>query len=455
MTCEITHEAIRYLPKAILLAALLGGTAMVGFAFPAIADSTWTGAVDDRWYDTANWDNGPPVNNINMTVNGGSHSPVVRSDSEANSVRVGWGATGVLTIGNAGGPVALLTLNAGVGDGALIIGAQAGGHGTVTVGANGAVTSLNGRLEMASGNNGSAATAILNILNGGKVNVAAVDMAWGVAAGQAATITVAGANSELNVVGGINMGRGDGNAVLNVTSGGRVTTDGDVLVAGAAVSGEAPTATLTIQSGGVVTIGALGGGVGRNLEVGGFDGAGSVSVTGANSLLTITGGAVIGGNLAGILNTGTGHMEVLNGGRVLSLDDAFIAAGGGAGSVRVVGPNSTWDIEAILYVGVGAGAAGKLDIANGGRVETIETGIGAGVPGARGVVNVTGAGSSFYTVQNLHVGVVGRGYLAISNGAFVGVGGAAHDLTIATNGSAYGYVIIGGTVDADGVISST
>ncbi|HEX2473904.1 MAG TPA: hypothetical protein VHK01_04105, partial [Lacipirellulaceae bacterium] len=110
------------------------------------------------------------------------------------------------------------------------------------------------------------------------------------------------------------------------------------------------------------------------------------------------------------------------------------------GKVTVSGPGSTWTSTGSLSVGSFVNTTAELLIENGGRVISnsspgssgFDSGIGVFIL-SKGIVNVTGAGSTWTHNASLNVGGQGTGTLSISNGGrVVSLGG------VVSTGSPFG-----------------
>ena len=148
------------------------------------------------------------------------------------------------------------------------------------------------------------------------------------------------------------------------------------------------------------------------------DAFGLVFVAGAGSQWSSAGTLTVGKQGVGDLFIG-GSASVSSGSGIIGqqLDSM--------GEVEVAGPGSQWSIDGPLDVGL-LGAASLL-IADGGTVfnttfATIGTFVDVAFPPAGagvGEVTVTGAGSSWTVVGNLHVGFVSEGSLMVGDGGTV------------------------------------
>lgn len=153
---------------------------------------------------------------------------------------------------------------------------------------------------------------------------------------------------------------------------------------------------------------------------------GIVTVTGADSALTVAHDAYVG-------FTGTGTLEIRNGGTMSDGNGYLGNSYGSTGNAVVDGTGSSWTSTNAFIVA--KGGAGTLAITNGGRVSS-----GYGVVGysATGVVTVDGAGSNWST-GDLTIGEYGTGTLTIANGGTVD----AEDVRIAAYGGSQGTLNIG------------
>jgi autotransporter family porin len=214
-------------------------------------------------------------------------------------------------------------------------------------------------------------------------------------------------------------------------------------VPGALYIGQSGTGSLTVSAGGVVQSGIDP--IGSSGSVLGYDASGSGTVL-------VDGGAwydgvdaannKISGGTTAVGGSGTGNLQIINGGKVGLVFLNIGQNGGGTGTVIVDGSGSQLLATTSPSSGitVGAGGSGTLTIRNGGQVfGNTGTPIGA-IPGSEGTVNVTGPGSAF-TVNDgtITVGSGGNGALNITNGGQVSsVGGGI------AGGSATGVATVDG-----------
>jgi len=141
--------------------------------------------------------------------------------------------------------------------------------------------------------------------------------------------------------------------------------------------------------------------------------------SGEQADLTVTGNG--GGNASAWTSgelavgyTGTGTLNVTNGGRVVSTSGGIGLDTGGVGHVLVSGPGSAWQNSGRINVGVFG--TGTLRIENGAQVSSNDGIVGGS---AQGDVVVTGPGSSWVNAAQLNIGSFGTGTLRIENGASV------------------------------------
>ncbi|WP_127520040.1 autotransporter domain-containing protein [Mesorhizobium sp. Z1-4] len=170
----------------------------------------------------------------------------------------------------------------------------------------------------------------------------------------------------------------DGGAVESVNGAGGGTLANPLDVgAGILTVGDTGTGTLNILNGGTVTNAAQGY-LGVNAGS-----SGTVTVDGA-STLSVSNNVRVGGS-------GTGSMLISGGGTVNTGASGYVAFGAGSGGeVTVTGSGSKWAISSHLFMGAGTNAA--LTVSGGGLV-TNQTAIIGRENGATGRVNITGSNS--------------------------------------------------------------
>jgi len=128
--------------------------------------------------------------------------------------------------------------------------------------------------------------------------------------------------------------------------------------------------------------------------------------------------------------SGTGVLEVSDGGHVSSLEGLIGTEPGSSGSVTVTGQNSLTELNSLwesnnIYVGVEG--KGEMVISDGGNVRISSLSFIGYQPGSVGDVNVTGAGSLWQTTGGLYIGggevrPGGTGLLNIDSGGTVEAG---------------------------------
>jgi T5SS/PEP-CTERM-associated repeat protein/autotransporter-associated beta strand protein len=238
---------------------------------------------------------------------------------------------------------------------------------------------------------------------------------------QSGTATIVGNSSVIISPGGtwtaggaVNLGDTTGNGTLTV-NGGTLTVN----ETGSSTLGffGSSTGSMLIENGGVVTMTA-------GVEIG------STGTNTSNGIVTLTGAGsswTLGGNLD-LENPGTSTGVTVENGASLVSGQAFIGAGGAAGSsnnMLVTGAGTTWQASNIVLGGffnAGPGSAtGTVDITDGAAVSaTGAVAIGYSPDGGNGLrdaVTVDGSGSKLTGAGPLYAGYYGAGALTISDGA--------------------------------------
>jgi T5SS/PEP-CTERM-associated repeat protein len=237
------------------------------------------------------------------------------------------------------------------------------------------------------------------------------------------------ANAVWSFRGQDSLGAGD-----TLTNNGFMTVDGQLLVDGVVNAGadllaigESGDGSLTVENGGTVVANGAG------LEIGATDGIGAeVVVTGAHSLLNVTGAFVVGNNAAG-------ELRIQAGGTVVSDTTGSVIGENGAGSsVQLTGAGSNWQITGALAVG--QLASGALSVGAGSTVTaTGYVAIGQ-FAGDGSSADVFGSGASLQAGGELYVGVFSSGVLSIDGGASV----TAEFFTAGDSATAVGQVNLSG-----------
>ncbi len=284
----------------------------------------------------------------------------------------------------------------------------------------------------------------LNISGGGRVET--THMQIGTYAGSTGALNVSGTGSLLQMIGGDAVYGGAGFVVgwktgasgtVSVTGGGRIFIDGT-------------------DSGGSA-----------GMSVGGLydapGGTGSVTVSGAGSLIEILGNSTGGspsGFTAGVM--GSGHVSVLDGGRIVVTDNSPDASGSfsvggnlgqaaagtpaGNGTLLVSGVGSEVDVKSAhgsFRVGHTSGGTGTLTVEAGGRIKAA-SGIVGDFAGSTGTMTLKGAdsrvdlaGDSYGFGAFLVVAAAGTGTLDVTDGATLSIQASA--------AAPYGGMAVGGT----------
>src|SRR5690606_25701610 len=449
-------------PHASRPVALLTAMLLLSGPLPALAQTAWTGAVSNDWYDPANWTGGTPDADLNVNIDTFMPNPAVISGGNAFTswLLVGQFAQGELAIIDGG---TLTSVQSRIGN-------NTGIKGVVTV--SGAGSTWNAGFDFLIGVDGIGSLAVAD---GGTVNSTGRSRV-GFSAGAQGGVIVAGAGSAWNHSGDLVVGiAGDGS--LDIWNGGAATTGSVVLGSednslgsasitgvgsswstGSLIAGHFGTGAVRVSDGGQLssTFTVLGNGAG---------GGGGNIVTGAGSAWNTTGAFIVG-------NQGLASLVITNGGTVTSTAGAIIGNDGGRGSVSLLGAGSAWNVFGDLAVG--AEGTGHLELL-GGTLETAGLSIGDGGTGT-GSMTIRGAGSEGTVGSELVVGNAGSGILDIDGGGSLAAGaivlgleaGAqgtltvndansllthrapAGDFSIGWNGTGTLVVEAGGTVDSAG-----
>ena len=310
-----------------------------------------------------------------------------------------------------------------------VIGGGSGSTGSVTV--DGSASQLNNSGDLSVGFSG---TGTLNVTNGGVVSSASGFI--GRNSGSTGSVTVDGSgsqwNSSTNLYLGTNDGTTDGGVgSLDITDSGRVIVGNDP----AAFSGTPFTISsnvsgqgnLVVRNGSTVTSNSGTAFIG---ESNGY--TGTATVDGSGSRWNNSGSLFVG-------VSGTGTLNVTNGGVVSNTVGLIGAASISTGSVTVDGSGSQWNNS--FDLSVGNSGTGTLNVTNGGVVSNAG-GIIGDDSGSTGIVTVDGSGSQWNNSGILFVGNSGTGTLNVTNGGVVSSTAGAIGFNSAANGTA--------TVDGSG-----
>ncbi|MFZ4777730.1 MAG: beta strand repeat-containing protein, partial [Terrimicrobiaceae bacterium] len=311
-------------------------------------------------------------------------------------------------------------------------------------------------------------TAALNVTSGGNLTSASPIFIGHTGTG---IMNVSGSGSKFTgssttFLGGPDLG---GNGTLNVTDNATYSTSSNLFV------GNNGQGLLNITSGGrvtsgIISVGTSGGSSGTiTLNAGtlngsqlnlGQNGSGNLTALNGSTVNATSSSTFIGNSAAGtalfdasnfnagqlfVGNSATGSLTMRNG-SVLTTNpgNAFIAAGGPAASVTISGNGSTWLHTGVVFIG--NNGQGTLSVLDGGVVTSAggNAFVGAGA-GSTGVLLVDGAGSS-YTIsgtddfsvggRNSTVTVSNGGFLETKGRAFIAAGfGTSANATVTGTGS--------------------
>jgi T5SS/PEP-CTERM-associated repeat protein len=272
--------------------------------------------------------------------------------------------------------------------------------GTVTVSLDMSVAANNGSLGAGWRGDGT-----LTIQNGSVVQSA--DGLIGYCRGASGAATVSGAGSTWVNTSGLYVGNA-GSGTLSITSGGSVSIGGNSgtsITRGSLCVGNFRTGLLSITSGGTLTSKT---GV---VSVAAAPGSsGTVTVDGAGSTWSYTNPLLFGGNVdftsGAYTPGGNATLSITNGGKLVRSDNSYSpwevslgSSAGSTGAATVDGAGSIWNNGGAVTISVGrGGGSGTLSITNGGSVTS---GLCVGnADGASGLVSIDGQGSTFSTSGN-------------------------------------------------------
>lgn len=395
--------------------------------------------------------NAGSVGTATVSGSNGSLNSTLRTTGGFDDIIVGASGTGTLTA-SARGLVQAADQ--------IILGQNSGGAGTATVtGVSSGVRSTL-RTSGVSGSShvivGQSGQGTLNVQSGG-LTEATHDVILGMNAGGVGTVTVGGASggfsSELRanddlLIGANETGANGGVGTLNLDSSGlvNVTDDtvvgiGDTLDIDGGVFNTAelllqPGATYSQSAGVVNASGVTTSRTSDAIMTGGTYNAGgdfiiglgskdlaSFTVTGSSADLFVTGGTLA----AGVQGSGT--LSVLNGGFVQA--SSAVSAGDSPGSLGAITVSGVFGstrstLDANAFVHIAPGGDGSLEVSNGAVADVAGNLLVGGVAGADGSVTVGGTAGGFNS--NLYVGdsvalggSAGRGSLTLDTFSFVTV----------------------------------
>ncbi len=311
-----------------------------------------------------------------------------------------WTIAGNLAVsGSTGGGV--LTINSGSSVSAAGTATLGGTTGKIAVNGTGSTLTVAGNLSASAG-------GTLEATNGGQITLG------GISQPQTGTVTVSGTNSKLTITAGIGQfGGNGGTTTVNVTGGGTVVTG----VIGNESLGVLPTlAQFGAVAGGTTTVTVSGTGSSwTNYSMMSVGGSGTGS-------LTVSSGATVYSTRMNVAGSGTGTLTI-SGGSQVSTQIMIVASDSttstGNGTVTVTGANSkltvTQDNGVNSTFDVGRFGTGRLDVLAGGVVEVKAMTISGGTNG-NGTVLISGTGSRLVATRIDVGGPTRQAALTIENG---------------------------------------
>jgi len=142
--------------------------------------------------------------------------------------------------------------------------------------------------------------------------------------------------------------------------------------------------------------------------------ADTIAVEGSDSTLTDSGGTAI------IGESGTGELDIKDGGTVTDGGTVISQNPGSSGKVDVDGTGS--ELTDTGTIVIGEGGSGELDVTNGGKVNDTNATVGD-QSGSSGTVIVDGTGSQWNNTGAVDIGQVGTGVVDVTNGGVITAGG--------------------------------
>ncbi len=371
---------------------------------------------------------GGPVGNGLVNIQDGTFRLGAASSAvggQGLGVGIDTGATGVVNVGDGAGVAGSAVLDLSTNNAILTIGGKlqmaTGGNGTVTVNGDGSLTAGAGTISIA---RDASSTGLLEVKSGGTLTIGSGAIIAGGSGNVSATFKTAGT---VTSGGEIRIGGTGGTGALIMT-GGAVTTTGEFNVGrGAGATG---TATL---SAGAFTSGQLE--VGREGGNGTLTNSGATTVVngqifvgndaGSTGTLTISSGSVANNNNTRVGGNGATGDVYISGGALNSGDYIAVGADGGVGHVHQTGGTVTFNSWVSMGLG-GGGSGSSWDISGG----AITSGAGLEVGSDRGAT-MTISGSANINVGSYNIGVRtgGNGIVTMTGGTLnaggvINVGGA-------------------------------
>jgi collagen type I/II/III/V/XI/XXIV/XXVII alpha len=396
----------------------------------AARNLVWTGAQDTNFANAANWDDTTNTLNPASSAPGAADTAqfltgggTITGNGTASALQFGgstlWdvaasaslSAVSSVTVGQSGS--ASLLINGGASINGL--GASddiSGGSGAAaSVAVDGAGSAWRSAGELIVGDLGTGGLTVSNGANvTGVATVSLPALVLGAQVGGDGSLAVTGVGSRATLVGQLNVGQAGAGSLI-VENQGTAVTGGSTL---------APSQGIDVAQ-------AAGG-------------AGNITVAGAQSLLSNTGGFIVGDAGLGGLSIQSGGTVITSPGSVVGLAGAVIAntASASGSSVNVSGAGSNWQVTGSLIVG-NAGQ-GLLNVSQGAVVTAASADLAAGATGD-GIISVAGTGSALTLTGSLTVGDQAAGELSVLNGATV----SALNVTIGNASAASS-----GNVDVEG-----
>jgi len=399
-----------------------------------------------------------------VTVTGTGSIVNLTGGAASNGLDIGSWGTGTMTVSN-GGSVACASAAAcafsAIGNGAGSTGSLVINGGSVT--GLGSLGIAQGTLINGFGTPGANTTGTLSISNGGILTTSgfsSVASNSGLTGAVSGSVSIDGAGSRWTI--GRDLAGGGGQAGLtigrnaNATATATVSNGGLLSIVGSrsspATDNSLPnlslgtnagaTTTMTVTTGGMVRIGG---------DTGVLNVGGTNTSTGGTATLNITGGGTVAG-------TGANGLVFVGIGRLDGTGTVNVSGAGSLLAVSGVGGQNTQGLDGVgglIRVGSNTGGNGTLNITNSGSVTISDGGVAVtngmgmriGATGAVGNVTVSGAGSSILitssgsatTTPTFVVGNGGIGQMTISNGATVSLLGLGErDFTVNNSGTGSG-----------------
>ena len=324
------------------------------------------------------------------------------------------------TVGGVSGTPSSVTIDAGstLGCSKLYIANVTGAEGTVTVDGTGSTLTANSTVYLNAGD------ATLNIINGASMPISG-SFQTATAAGAEATVTLD--NGSISTY-GVNLSTNADALMTTITMTNGSTWDCNNYFN----FGDYGPVTFSIESGSVVN--CVRGYIGRFATDGKTPSNGDVTVTGAGSALNVNDAS----REFYVGEKGSGVLSIYDGGSVYSASKSYLGVSNGAsGEVTISDAGSIWDCDGELRVG--SDGNGTLSVLNGGTLDSAGvTYVGTNAT-STGVVNVSGADSTWTSGGALHVGTGGIGTLNVTNG---GVVNQSANVTVAERTGAQGTILV-------------